>query len=270
MHFKSPKDLLLLEALALLSPESSKNTLRSWIEKGRVAVAGSIAKKANMAVKQGEEVAVGKKVNFISRDIKVFYEDEHLIVLEKPAGLLSVMTDSNLSDNVHHVLKRRFYSQRVFPVHRLDRDTSGVMVFAYSEKAREGLKQQFMDHSISREYIAIAEGEVVPEKGTWKSYLREDKNYFVKSAAHGGQLAITHYRVLKQDGKRSLLHLKLETGRKNQIRVQAAEAGFPILGDAKYGRGKKERLYLHARLLAFIHPATGKKLSFESPSDFSL
>ncbi|HSX04043.1 MAG TPA: RluA family pseudouridine synthase [Rhabdochlamydiaceae bacterium] len=263
MRLKSPNDLSLLEVLALLAPESSRNTLRSWIEKGRVTIDGKEAKKASMSVKKGEEVCIGKKVNFISREIKVFYEDQHLIVIEKPAGLLSVMTNTDETNNAHYVLKRRFHSQRVYPVHRLDRDTSGVMVFAYSEGAREGLKAQFMKHSIYREYTAVVEGKIDPIEGTWKSYLREDRNYYVKSAPEG-QLAITHYKMIKQNKQFSLLSLQLETGRKNQIRVHASEAGFPILGDIKYGKTKRDRLYLHAAHLAFDHPVLRKKLSFES------
>ncbi len=263
MQLKSPNDLLLLEVLQLLSPESSKNTLRSWIEKGRVTIDGKEAKKAHLLVQKGQQVAVGKKVNFISQEIKIFYEDEHLIVIEKPAGLLSVMTDFDGTHNAHTVLKRRFHSQRVYPVHRLDRDTSGVMVFAYSTAAREGLKTQFMQHSIYREYAAVVQGQLEPLEGTWKSYLREDKNYYVKSGVKG-QLAITHYKVVKQNKQFSLLNLQLETGRKNQIRVHASEAGFPVLGDIKYGGPKRDRLYLHAHQLAFDHPIKKKKLSFTS------
>lgn len=263
MQLKSPNDLTLLEVLKLLAPESSKNSLRSWIEKGRVTINGNEAKKASILVKKGEEVVVGKKVNFISKEIKVFYEDEYLIVIEKPAGLLSVMTDSDERNNAHYVLKRRFHSQRVYPVHRLDRDTSGVMVFAYTTAAREGLKVQFMKHAITREYTAVVQGRLEPLEGTWKSYLREDKNYYVKSGPQG-QLAITHYKVTEQNKQFSLLNLQLETGRKNQIRVHASEAGFPILGDSKYGTSKRDRMYLHARLLAFEHPIKRKKLSFES------
>lgn len=270
MQLKSPNDLTLLEVLKLLAPESSKNTLRSWIEKGRVTIEGKEVQKASTIVKTGEVVAVGKKVNFISKEIKIFYEDEHLIVIEKPAGLLSVMTDTDEKNNAHWVLKRRFHSQRVYPVHRLDRETSGVMIFAYSTQAREGLKAQFMQHSITREYTAVVQGKLEPEEGTWKSYLREDKNYYVKSGPQG-QLAITHYKVIKQNKQYSLLSLQLETGRKNQIRVHASEAGFPILGDIKYGTSKRDRMYLHASLLAFDHPVKRKRLSFESkpPESFN-
>lgn len=265
MQFKSPHNLPLLDVLTLLAPESSKNTLRTWIEKGRVSVNGKEVKKASYLVQQGEEVAVGKKVHFIGREIKIFYEDEHLIVLDKPAGLLSVMTDFDKVNTVHHVLKRRFHSQRVFPVHRLDRDTSGVMLFAYSLKAKEGLKTQFMEHSIHREYAAVVHGVIDPPKGTWKSYLYEDKNYFVKSSDQG-RLAITHYELIKSNARYSLLSLKLETGRKNQIRVHSSEAKHPILGDTKYGKldDKRDRLYLHACKLEFIHPLTNKKMAFES------
>lgn len=269
---KSPDDLSLLEVLSLLAPDSSKNTLRSWIEKGRISIDGREAKKASLIVKKGEEVAIGKKVNFIGKEIKVFYEDEHLIVIEKPAGLLSVMTDFDKINTAHHVLKRRFHSQRVYPVHRLDRDTSGVMVFAYSTKAREGLKIQFMEHSIHREYYALVHGVLDPASGTWDSYLKEDSNYFVKSDVKG-QHAITHYQTVKSNTRYSLLNLKLETGRKNQIRVHAAEAGHSVVGDIKYGKqeDKRDRLYLHACKLSFEHPEKLKVMNFESkvPESFS-
>ena len=265
----------LIEILALISKDSTKNTLRSWIEKGRVTVDGTIIKKANVLVEAGQQVCVGKRKKFIESDISVVYEDNHVVVVNKPEGLLSVATDYDKELSVHTILKKRYYSQRVYPVHRLDRETSGIMMFAYSELARDFLKEKFHVHDIDREYVAIIEGRLAPIEGTWQSYLIEDEAYVVKSARLKGQgrLSITHYKVLFESPRFSLLRLKLETGRKNQIRVHCAESGNPIVGDKKYGSQSSAagRLCLHASKLGFIHPITGKRLSFDSslPEVFS-
>lgn len=262
----APQTLTLLESLILLSPDSSKNTLRSWVEKGRVSVGGRVIKKANHLVQKGEEIAVGKRPTFIDQGIEVLYEDKDLVVICKPEGLLSVATDFDKEFTAHTVLKKKFYTQRVYPVHRLDRETSGVMVFAYSEAARDGLKKLFHDHSIQREYAAIVDGIPNETIGKWESFLEEDEAYVVKSSTTG-KLAITEYEVISRSSRFSLLKLTLQTGRKNQIRVHCKEAGHPIIGDKKYGSFKNSagRLCLHARKLGFVHPVTGKNLSFEAP-----
>lgn len=262
----SPDAITLLESLVILNPDSSKNTLRSWIEKGRVSVGGRVIKKATHPVKQGDEIAIGKRPTFIDQNIEIIYEDKDLVVICKPEGLLSVAADFDKEFTAHSVLKKRFYTQRVYPVHRLDRETSGVMVFAYSEAARDGLKKLFHDHSIQREYVAIVEG--IPENavGKWESFLQEDESYVVKSSTEG-KLAITEYEVISKNSRFCLLKLTLQTGRKNQIRVHCKEAGHPIIGDKKYGSFKNSagRLCLHAKKLGFVHPVTGKNLIFEVP-----
>ncbi len=261
------KDLSLLEGLALLSPESSKNTLRSWVEKERVFVNGKLVTKANHTVQGGQEISVGKKATFLKEGIKIIYEDNHCVVIDKPEGLLSVATDFEECTTAHCILKRRFNNQMVYPVHRLDRETSGIMVFAYSELAREHLKEKFKVHDIVREYIAIVEGHLTEKKGSWQSYLFEDETYRVKSVdPDRGKLAITHYEVISEHKHYSTLRLTLETGRKNQIRVHCKDAGHPIVGDKKYGSLKNpiRRLGLHAHKLGFRHPEKNKNLLFES------
>lgn len=259
----------LLEILAIIAPDSSKNTLRSWLEKGRVLVDGRVAKKGAQAILKGQTVSVGQRITFAPHEVKILYEDDHLVVVNKPEGLLSVSTDFDRKVNVHSILKRRFYSQQVYPVHRLDREVSGVMVFAYSEKAKEGLKKLFHIHDIQREYIAIVEGTFTEPKGTWESFLKEDAAYFVRSTSSPdlGKRSVTHYEVITSNAKFSLLRLTLETGRKNQIRVHCKEAGHPIVGDIKYGATTTHagRLCLHARRLQFVHPVLEKPFHFESP-----
>lgn len=263
----------LIDAIAELSPESSKTTLRSWLKDGRVTVDGIIVKLANSPVRIGQEIALGQRAKFIDEKIKVYYEDEHLIVIEKPAGLLSVSTDFEKSKTAHNILKKFFRPRKVFVVHRLDQDTSGVMMFAFTETACERLKAMLEKHDVERVYHAVVEGRIEEESGTWKSYLYEDPNYVVRSTEDKnlGQLAITHYEVEGYSNRNTALTLKLETGRKNQIRVHCKDAGHPILGDKKYGstRDPIKRLCLHAHVLAFVHPMTHKKVRFESPDPLS-
>jgi|JI9StandDraft_1071089.scaffolds.fasta_scaffold40609_3 23S rRNA pseudouridine1911/1915/1917 synthase len=194
--------------------------------------------------------------------ILIYHEDRDIIVVEKPEGLLTVATNYT-EHSLHSIVKT--WRRRVWPVQRLDRETSGVIVFALNEESRDYLKEQFAEHSIEREYQGIVCGELL-DSGTWQSRLKEDKNYFVRSHPHG-EVAITHYEPLGYSSKkRTLVKFLLETGKKNQIRVHASEAGFPLLGDTKYGNLSWKRLALHAHRLSFTHPVTKKRMAFTSPS----
>ena len=274
MKIIAQNQMNLLQILALLSPDSSKTTLRSWLELGRVSVDGKVAKRGDLPILEGQTIEVGKKAHVIRHDIKILFEDLHLVVIEKPEGLLSVATDFDKSVNAHTILKDRVHPRRVYPVHRLDRETSGIMVFAYSEAAREGLKEQFFYHTIEREYHALVEGKLEPAdgstRGTWKSLLKEDLMYRVSSHPHQGREAITHYEIVKYTRQLTLVRFILETGRKNQIRVHCHDAKHPIFGDIKYGSVMEgfPRLCLHASRLVFIHPETKKQLSFTSRIPF--
>lgn len=270
MKAKIREKTLLLDVLQNLSPESSKNNLKSWVEKGRVQVDGVVVKRYVLTLEPGQEVTVGPKASFAEEGIKIVYEDRYLVVLDKPDHLLSVASLTEENRTVHAILKRRL-GKTVYAVHRLDRETSGLMMFAYTEEARDRLKKQFEAHEVSRHYAALIEGHLSPQQGTWKSYLQEDKNYKVYSAPTG-QLAITHYAVIGEKPTFSCVRFTLETGRKNQIRVHSSDAGHPIIGDRKYGARTNpyDRLCLHAFQLEFVHPFFNKKLCFKSslPSPF--
>lgn len=259
----------LLECLALLAPDSSKSTLRSWVKEGRVTVDGQTAKRGDAQVAKGQKVALGQKPTFAADNLRIVYEDKHLVAIEKPEGLLSVSTAFEKNDTAFSLLKKHYHPRKVYVVHRIDQDTSGVMVFALSEESMTGLKEHFEKHDINRSYYAIVEGKVSPEKGTWQSYLYEDARYMVHSTDDPSQgvLAITHYQVEKTTPRYSLLKLTLETGRKNQIRVHCLQCGCPIAGDKKYGAHTDpvKRLCLHAATLEFAHPVTGKMMRFASP-----
>jgi tRNA pseudouridine32 synthase/23S rRNA pseudouridine746 synthase/23S rRNA pseudouridine1911/1915/1917 synthase len=266
----------LLEALMRLSPESSKSTLRSWLKEGRVAVDGKTIKNGSTLVQKGQSIKISPKTPFTKGGIRILYEDSHLIVIEKPEGLLSVSTPFEKGKTAHAFLKEKYRPRKVYVVHRLDQETSGVMLFALTEKACRLLKDTFERHDIERVYWAIIEGAIVPPTGTWSSYLWEDSSYYVHSTSDSekGQLAVTHYKVKVSSKHYSWLELKLETGRKNQIRVHCQDAGHPVVGDRKYGARTNpiKRLCLHAHTLAFRHPMTGKKMHFTSdpPETFFL
>lgn len=261
--------MTLLEVLALLYPESSKSTLRSWLKVGRVQVDGQVTKVANQVIHAGQVVVVGEQPKFVGDEIRIVYEDRHIIAVDKPKGLLTVATDFDETNNLHTILKDKFRPKRVYPVHRLDQDTSGIIIFALTDLAREGLKGVFERHEIERHYAAIVEGHLKEKSGVWSSYQYEDKGYYVRTThiPEQGRLAVTHYTVIRESPKYSLLDLKLETGRKNQIRVHCREAGHPVAGDEKYGAVTDpiKRLCLHARLLVLDHPVTKKRMTFESP-----
>ncbi len=251
----------LLSVLERLSPDSSKNTLRSWVEKGRVSIDGRLAKRINVTLQKGQEVTVGKNNIYADEGLKIVYEDRDIVVIEKPAKLLSVGLDEGDKISAHAILKNRKRGM-VYPVHRLDRDTSGLLVFAYTQKAREVLQEQFAAHTTERLYLGLVSGVLATLSGTWKSELIEDDHLYVKSA-ESGKTAITHYETLVSDDTTSVMSFQLETGRKNQIRVHAKEAGHPLIGDKKYGEGfVKGRLCLHAFTLGFRHPTSGKMMRF--------
>ena len=223
--------------------------------------------------------------------IRIVYEDQYIIVIEKREGLLSMGTARGKEEITAHSLlnnyirntaprRGRYAPQpRIFIVHRLDRETSGLMVFAKSEEVKRTIQDNWDEIVTGRKYVAVVNGcyqqPAEPIQGTIRTWLKENSAYVVYSSPknNGGQLAITHYKVLDSNPKtrKSLMELELETGRKNQIRVHMQEMGTPIFGDKKYYGGipahleeskKARRLYLHAFTLNFIHPVTGKEMKF--------
>jgi 23S rRNA pseudouridine1911/1915/1917 synthase len=254
----------LIEALQQKYPDSSRRTLLSWIKWGRVSVNGSITTKANTPLSPDQEIIVGKKEKQIE-NISILYEDRYLIVIDKPAGLLSVPAEND-SPSALSLLRGRF---SLHAVHRIDQDTSGTLLFARGTQSQEKFDQMFEEHALEREYLAIVEGNLDQDKGTWECYLREKANYDVEIAPPGeGKRAVTHYEVIRRSKKFTYLRLCLETGKKHQIRVQCKEAGHPIVGDKRYGSLIKGRLCLHAHKISFTHPFTNKKITVTAPVPF--
>jgi 23S rRNA pseudouridine1911/1915/1917 synthase len=205
--------------------------------------------------------------------VRIVFEDDSVIVVDKPAGLLTMGTETERAKTVYATLRAYANSkkpaEKIFIVHRLDREASGLLVFAKTSAAKEHLQNQFKDHSAGRVYAAIAEGRVLPEAFTIRSILAENSAFRVYSTrnAGAGKPAVTHVRVLKRNAKTSTLEVRLETGRKHQIRVHLAERGHPIVGDKVYGSRSTAlgRMGLHGVRLEFEHPRTKERMTFESP-----
>lgn len=254
---------LLLAFLEKLYPDSSRTTLRKWLEVGKVTVDGKVVVRANHSLHKGQLVAVGKVTTNSIGNIPILYEDHYLVIVDKPEGLLSVPLDTPGAKNVLTIL-RNHYKKPVYAVHRIDQETSGSLLFAKTEEALLKMKDLFATHDLTREYFAMVEGQLTPKEGIWRSYLyeRSPSEVVVTTRPGEGKEAVTHYKVIKTLPKTTFLQLTLETGRKHQIRVHCKEAGHPVVGDARYGAETNpyNRLALHAHRLAFIHPITGKQV----------
>jgi 23S rRNA pseudouridine1911/1915/1917 synthase len=205
-------------------------------------------------------------------DIEILFEDRDVLVAVKPAGLLTIATEKERRQTAYALLfehVRRQRDGRLFIVHRLDREASGLLVFAKSPEAKEALQAQFKDHSAGRTYIAVVEGRIPRDTFTVESFLAENaafRCYSTRDPAKGKR-AVTHVKVLRRTPHRTLVEVRLETGRKHQIRVHLADEGFPIVGDPAYGNGRNpiRRMALHGAGLVFGHPRTGKPMTFTAP-----
>jgi 23S rRNA pseudouridine1911/1915/1917 synthase len=279
-HFQVTEEQPLLEFL-LSNVKQSKNKIKLTLQGQGVKVNGKTVTQFDYQLQPGMKVAVSKtKRNqqpFKSRYVKIVYEDRWLIVIEKQPGILS-MAGGHSSLNVKTVLDDYFKKSRqkctAHVVHRLDRDTSGLMVYAKDMETEQILEHNWHQIVYDRRYVAVLSGEMEQDDGTIQNWLKDNKAYITYSSPidNGGKLAITHFHVLDRTTDHSLVEFKLETGRKNQIRVHAADMGHPVCGDVKYGNGDDplHRLCLHAWLLCFEHPWTHQPMEFETtiPSTF--
>ena len=274
-HLEVSKEQPLLEFL-LENVHQSRTKVKQTLQGQGIKVNGKTVTQFDYLLKPGMKVAVSKtkrnQHSFKSRYVKIVYEDRWLIVVEKNIGILS-MAAGHSSLNVKSVLDDYFKKSRqkcnAHVVHRLDRDTSGLMVYAKDIETEQILEHNWHQIVYDRRYVAVLSGEVIQDEGTIENWLKDNKAYVTYSSPtdNGGKLAITHYHVLARTTEHSLVEFKLETGRKNQIRVHASDMGHPVCGDPKYGNGDDplHRLCLHAWLLCFTHPVTGQPMEFETP-----
>lgn len=253
----------------------SKSKIKATFKGGGIKVNGKIVTQFDYPLTEGMKISVSKSKRndmFKSRYVKIVYEDRHLLVIEKNIGILS-MAGGHSSLTVKAVLDNYLHKSRqnctAHVVHRLDRDTSGLMIYAKDIQTEQLLEHDWHNVVYDRRYVAVVSGEVENDEGTIANWLKDNRAYITFSSPvdNGGKYAVTHFRVLKRSPYHSLVEYRLETGRKNQIRVHSADMGHPVCGDTKYGNGDDPcgRLCLHAYVLCFYHPITHERMEFDAP-----
>lgn len=268
---KEPSELL---AWLMENLHDSRTKIKATLSGKGIKVNGKIVTQFDYPLVPGMKIAISKtKQNnqFKNHYIKLVYEDRYLVVIEKKPGILS-MAAGHSSLNVKTVLDNYFKQTRqrcqAHVVHRLDRETSGLMIYAKDKQTELALEADWHNIVFDRRYVAVLSGEVVDYEGTIANWLKDNKAYVTYSSPvdNGGKYAVTHFHVLARTYEHSLVEFKLETGRKNQIRVHAADMGHPVCGDMKYGNGDDPlgRLCLHAFKLCFYHPINHRPMEFET------
>jgi len=276
--FQVSEKALLMEFLMAQMPGKSRSKVKLLLSRKQVLVDGKSISQFNHPLNPGQKVEISKgqqesyQLVKEARKLSIVFEDSELIVIEKPAGLLSISTDKEKRATAYSLLSNYVKDQdsdnKIFVVHRLDRETSGLMMFAKSEEVKYHLQELWANTVIERSYIAVVEGYIEKKEDVITSYLVEGKTFKVHSSQNpkAGKKAVTNYKTLQRKRNFSLLKVNLETGRKNQIRVHMQDIGHSIVGDKKYGASGSplKRLGLHAQQLSFSHPISGKKIFFES------
>jgi len=283
----------LLELMQSKLGGMTQTSIKQLLRARRVQVNGAVSTRGDQALKAGDEVTILSQAGTTSLHhpkLSLVYEDDYLIVVNKKQGLLTVPSNPDSAETtalsiLKAYVRKQHPRNNIYVVHRLDRETSGLLVFAKTPQMQEYMRSYWRQLVTKRTYVALAEGVLPEQTGTITTWLTEDKrNAMVYSSPvdDGGQKAVTHYEVLgtravpagtkgmrEPDEQISLLALNLETGRTNQIRVHLASSGHPVVGDRKYGHGNTyspvDRLCLHARILEFVHPATEQVVHFETP-----
>lgn len=266
----------LLEFLLQKQAKLSRNKIKSLLLYRQVFVDGKAVAQYNHPLRAGQKITVshaGKPPVEAPPMLDILYEDDEILVINKPAGMLSISTDKEKERTAYHLLtdyvRAAHPKNRIFAVHRLDKDTSGVLMAAKNEEMKHALQDNWAELVSVRGYAALVEGKLSEKSGRVRSWLRETKTHLMYSSYKTGDglEAITDYQVLKEGAEYSLLDIRLETGRKNQIRVHMKDLGHPVAGDKKYGAQTNplKRLALHAYILEIRHPFTQEILRFETP-----
>lgn len=280
-HYHVHEEMPLLEWL-LKYLSQSRSKVKATLQGRGIKVNGKVVTQFDYLLQPGMKVSVSqtkKNDNFKSRYVKIVYEDRYIVVVEKNVGILS-MAAGHSSLNVKSVLDDYFRKSRqkctAHVVHRLDRDTSGLMIYAKDMETEQILEHEWHQIVYDRRYVAVVSGEMEEDEGTIANWLKDNKAYVTYSSPvdNGGKYAVTHFHTMARTTEYSLVEYQLETGRKNQIRVHSADMGHPVCGDVKYGNGDDpiHRLCLHAYVLCFYHPITHQRMEFDTPipSDFRM
>lgn len=274
-EFKVHEPCELLTFLIQKYPSLSRNNVKSLLSNHQVAVDGAPISQFNFMLAKDDIVIVSKRriAKKERRDLPIIFENDELIVINKPSGLLSVASDNEKGRTAYRLVtdyvQQKDRHNRIYVVHRLDEDTSGVLVFAKSVKLRDALQKEWQNLVKKRGYYAIVEGKMEKDSDTFIDYLKENSLnlMYVTKNIKEGKKCVTHYKVIKNTKDYSLLDINIESGRKNQIRVQLGHRNHHVIGDDKYGEPSNplKRLGLHAYELSFVHPFTNKLLKFVAP-----
>lgn len=274
-EFTVKKPALLLDYIMTQLSGMSRNKAKSILSGRGVCVNKKVTTAYDFPLEVGMVVRISKhkrSTELHSKYVRIIYEDKDLIVIDKSAGILSMETTGGqycVKSILDEYFARRHFKCTAHVVHRLDRETSGLMIYAKNLNTEQILEENWQSIVTDRRYVAVVSGKMEIEGGTVRSWLKDNKAFVTYSSEvdNGGKYAITHYRRLQSTDRCSLVELKLETGRKNQIRVHMKDVGHPVAGDAKYGNGFDPigRLALHAYRLHFFHPITREKMEFETP-----
>lgn len=255
----------------------SKNNLKTLFLNKCIYVNNKVVNSNYIAKKNDVVLVYTKFIKYLNFSIRILYEDDYFICVDKPYGFLSVSTlkedRSTLYSVVREYLKKLNKKNKLFILHRLDKDTSGILLFAKNEKLKKIMQDNWNTYVKKRGYVAIVNGTLKNDFGVIKSYLKELNNLKVVSSKRecDGKLAITNYEVIKKGKNYSLLQLFLDTGRKNQIRVHMNDIGTYVIGDKKYGKNEKKRMYLHSNIFMFYHPILKKDILINcNPNDFNI
>ena len=278
LTFKATEPAQLIAFIMEKMHGMSRNRAKALISNRVVLVNNAITTHPLAELKPGDVVQLDRskhKKSFHCKELDIVFEDPYLFIIDKHPGLLS-MSNNSRQQTVQTVLNRYLEKgggrNTSHLVHRLDRDTSGLMVYAKDVQTQQSLINSWQQLVTDRRYLALVKGEFEQPRGRIQSWLTEDKKFITHSSPvdNGGKYAVTHYNVLASSNGYSLVECELETGRKNQIRVHMADLGHPVVGDRKYGSDEDpmRRLGLHAYMLCFTHPVTGKHLRFETPVPF--
>ncbi len=265
IQFTAPHDEALLACVREQLAGTPAGKCKSWLEHRLISVDGVVTSRFDYPVSAGQCVCIRLAAHGTGDcPLEILYEDRLLLAVNKPEGLLSVATDTERERTAYRMIHDSG-TEEIFVVHRLDRDTSGVLLFARSAAVRDALQASW-DERIGREYTALCEGVFAQKSGRVETLLSETANHVMYSAKNGLR-AVTNYTVTSENDSFSLLRVTLETGRKNQIRAHMLELGHPVVGDKKYGARTNPlgRLGLHARVLTLPHPVTGAPLRIEAP-----
>ena len=266
----------LLDFLFETHPGQSKNSVKSLLTNRHVTIEGSPVTQYNLKLFKGDTIIIYKQPvrKVVRSKLPIIFEDDHIIVINKPSGLLSIASDNEKKSTAYRILsdyvQQKDKHNRVFVVHRLDEDTSGVLMIAKDKVTQEKYQDNWNDLVKKRGYYAIVDGILDKKEGTITSYLKKNaQNMMYSSKKKGdGQYSITHYKVIKEKGDYSLLDVNIDSGRKNQIRVHLGDIGHHVVGDDKYGNPSNpiNRLGLHAYELDITDPYSGKVMKFKAPT----